>query len=281
MFIPQVSSRRKWLSTSRSIIDARFHRLLYQRRHCGHDIEAGGAFNGVDAGAVSAPRCADAVVVGGIDGDDAGAGGNTSGIVGAGGQDDNDFPAAGGDGDAAVVESGNVAVGTGSSPAVAAADNVDFVAGVEEGAAVVFQVGPRLLVVAQGLRHHVGHEERGRVVGYRAGAVGAGAVMAAVEAGTGVAGGLHLIPARGQGSIGTEVILAGGAAAPVGAQVPAYPIGDAAVAVVAQGVLGLAEQVIGRLGGVSSGAAGVAKGEVLGKVLSGGAWGGFFLLAGG
>ena len=105
--------------------------------------------------------------------------------------------------------------------------------------------------------------------------------MAAVETGTRVAGGLGLVPAGGQGGIGAEVVLAGGAAAPVGAEVPADPIGDAAVAVVAQGVLELAEQVVGGLGGVGGGSAGVAEGEVLGEVLGGGSWGIFFFSAGG
>ena len=108
--------------------------------------------------------------------------------------------------------------------------------------------------------------------------------MAAVEARAGVAGGLHLVPAGGQSGIGAEVVLAGGAAAPIGAQVPAHPVGDAAVAVVAQGVLGLAEQVVGGLGGVSGSTAGVTEGEVLGKRGGwgdDGRWAYGFLLAGG
>jgi hypothetical protein len=52
------------------------------------------------------------------------------GVVGAGGYDDNDFPAAGRHGDAALVEGGHVAVGAGATAAVAAADDVDLIAGV-------------------------------------------------------------------------------------------------------------------------------------------------------
>lgn len=59
---------------------------------------------------------------------------------------------------------------------------------------------------------------------------------------------------------GAEIVPAGGAAAPVGARVLAYPIRDTAVAVVAQGVLALAEQAIGRLGYISGDAAGGCRG---------------------
>ena len=50
---------------------------------------------------------------------------------------------------------------------------------------------------------------------------------------------------------------------------PAHPIRDAAVAVIAQGVLRLTEQVVGGLGGIRCGTAGVAEGEVLRERLNG------------
>ena len=63
--------------------------------------------------------------------------------------------------------------------------------------------------------------------------------------------------------------MASGAAAPVGAEVPADPIGNSSVAVVAQGVLGLAEQVVGGLIDISGGTAGVTEGKVFRKGLGG------------
>lgn len=84
--------------------------------------------------------------------------------------------------------------------------------------------------------------------------------MAAVKARASIATGLDLVPADGQSVVGAEVILAGSTATPLGAQVPAHPVGDAAVAVVAQGILGLAEEVVGGLGCVGCSAAGVAEG---------------------
>ena len=239
--------------------------MLHRRRHGREQIQPGGCFDGIDAGAVGAPRGADGILVGRVDGDDAGGAAHAGGVVGAHGQHHHHFPAAGRHPDAALVERGGEAVAAGAALPVAAADDVDLVALAHQHAAVVLQVGPRLLVVARGVGHHVGHQERGRVVGHRCRAVGAGAVVAPVEARAGVAGGPGAVPAGGQGGVGPEVVLPVGRTLPVGGQVPTHPVGLALVAVVAHGVLELVEQVVRRLAHVGGGPAGVAQREVFGQ----------------
>ena len=128
-------------------------------------------------------------------------------------------------------DGGSVAVEAGAASAVAAADDVEFVAGIAQGTAVVFEAGPDTLIVVGRLRHHIAHEEGGRIISYRDIAVGGGAVTA-VETGAGVAAAGGAEPAAGQGSISHEVVLAGSAAGPSAAQVPVHPVGLAFVAAV-------------------------------------------------
>ena len=77
-----------------------------------------GCLDGVHTGAVAASGRADGVIVGHVHGNNAGAGGHAAGIAGAHGQHHQYFPAVAGHGDAATVERGGVAIGTGAAHAV-------------------------------------------------------------------------------------------------------------------------------------------------------------------
>ena len=88
--------------------------------------------------------------------------------------------------------------------------------------------------------------------------------MATVKARTAVAGAAHMVSGAGQADIGSEIILAGGAAQPGAAQVPAHPVRLALVAAVRHDLLGFGNQVVvGRVGSVGNGPAGIAHGEVV------------------
>ena len=163
------------------------------------------------------PGGEEAVVVGRVEGNNAG-GAVPVGRVIALGQDDDHLLAVGGRADAALVIRGGVAVGASPALPVAAADDVDFVAGGQLVAAVVLQIGPFLLVRSA-----------------------LGQFCPRSKLGTRIARGARAVPAGGQVGVGAEIILPGGRAQPARAHAPAHPVGLALVAVVAYGVLVLVE----------------------------------------
>jgi len=88
--------------------------------------------------------------------------------------------------------------------------------------------------------------------------------MATVKARTAVAGAAHMVSGAGQADIGSEIILAGGAAQPSAAKMPTHPVGLALVAATRHDLLGFGHQVVvGRVGSVGNGPAGVAHGEMV------------------
>lgn len=201
------------------------------------------------------PACLEnAVVVGHIDGEDAGFVGDRCDVGGTGGaiDDHHDFPGAGRDDDFAV----EAARLPGSS-----GDNVEFLALFDEGAAVGFEVFPGAAIVGGDLGHDVGQDKGGDVVIEAAIAIGGGGHVAPIEFASVVIAG-DLGPVLGEIGVAAKAALAGDIAEPTAVELPADPVGRTPIAIVGQGKLGLDHQVVGRLVEVSRRITGIAEEQV-------------------
>ena len=139
------------------------------------------------------------------------------------------------------------------------ANDQQFVAGLRQYAAIIFKIGPNNLVVVRRLWDDVRHVEHQVIVRNIVGAVARRAHVAAVEAGTGVVGGGHLVKAGGKRCVGDEIRGASAGAEVAGGQVPARPVGFAQSIAVINGLHRALNQVMIVIVRVGGGAAGVAQ----------------------
>lgn len=133
---------------------------------------------------------------------------------------------------------GHCAIGVG------AGDDEEVIARRDKGTTVVFQRGPRSLIVIRRLRHDVRQQERGIVVSFSRGAIPGWAVVATVVAATAVIAIGHAIPTRWQGGVGVEGVAAGSRAKVLCSQMPRHPVRRRMALVVRKSVLRLLHQIV-------------------------------------
>ena len=226
----------------------------------GEEVVAGVRFQIVHAGAVAAPVVGpDARHVGHVDGDDARRGRHRACRKrGAFGQHHDDFAHVARHRDLARRDGGR-------SVGVGAGDDEEIVALRHQGAAIVFQNRPRPLVVIRALRHDVGHNEGGVVVGAGGGAIRRGAVVPPVVAAVRVIAGRDADPAGGQIGVGVEGVVARRRSQIQRPQVPRNPVGRSVALVVGERELRLLHQVVAGVGRAGGGARGVAHRQLQGR----------------
>src|SRR6201999_1254973 len=120
---------------------------------------------------VLCPVGIDGVDIGRVHRDHPGAGGDPAEIIVSLGQDYDHLPDIGGDHSPAGIDRCRRPLGAGAAGTIAAHNDVDLVTGLHQRAAIVFQVGPGMLVVVRRLWDHIVHQKSRFIGDHRIGPV--------------------------------------------------------------------------------------------------------------